>query len=106
MWEGREMAFYTIHAREMEEILRLKRALVIDVREREEYSEYHYPSAKNLPYAQMDTWMCRLPKNRALILYCDYGSTSLMAARRLGREGYEVYTVVGGMDAMQRYFGC
>lgn len=45
--------------------------------------------------------MHRLPKNRPLVLYCDYGSTSLLAARKLGREGYEVYTVVGGIEAMR-----
>jgi len=28
-------------------------------------------------------------------------STSLLAARKLGREGYEVYTVVGGIEAMR-----
>ena len=43
-------------------------------------------------------------RNRALILYCEYGSTSLLAARQLGKEGYEVYTVIGGAKAMQEYF--
>lgn len=95
------MDFYTIHPREIEDIRRRKRALMIDVREWEAYQEYHYPQARNLPYDNIDAWMHRLPRNRALILYCDYGSTSLLAARRLGREGYEVYTVVGGMDAMK-----
>ena len=52
-------------------------------------------------YEKIDQWMHRLPKNRPLVLYCDYGSTSLLAARKLGREGYEVYTVVGGIEAMR-----
>lgn len=99
------MAYYMIHPREMDAILRSKHAMVIDVREREEFLEYHYENARNLPYDQIDNWIRRLPKNRAVIVYCDYGSTSLMAARSLSREGYEVYTVVGGMDAMQKYFG-
>ena len=33
--------------------------------------------------------------------YSEYGSTSLLAARKLGKEGYEVYTVIGGANAMQ-----
>ncbi len=38
----------------------------------------------------------------AALLYCEYGSTSLLAARKLGKkEGYEVYTVIGGANAMQ-----
>lgn len=96
------MAFSVIHPREIADVLKMERAMVIDVREPEAYQEWHYPHARNLPYDNMDQWMRRLPKNRALILYCDYGSTSLMAARRLGKEGYEVYSVIGGMDAMKR----
>lgn len=95
------MDFYTIHPREIESILHRKRAIIIDVREWEKYQECHYPQARNLPYDGIDSWIHRLPRNRALILYCDYGSTSLLAARQLGREGYEVYTVVGGIEAMK-----
>lgn len=99
------MDFYTIHPREMEHIIQRKRAVVVDVREGEEYREYHFPNAVNLPYDRIDTWMKRLTKRQPLILYCDYGSTSLLAARKIGREGYEVYTVIGGMDAIKRFFG-
>ena len=35
--------------------------------------------------------------------YCDYGSTSLLAARKLAKAGYEVYTVVGGIHAIKEY---
>ena len=85
------MTFYTIHPRELEDIMRRKHGILIDVREADSY----------LPYEKIDQWMHRLPKNRPLVLYCDYGSTSLLAARKLGREGYEVYTVVGGIEAMR-----
>lgn len=95
------MTFYTIHPREIEDLLYRRRAMLIDVRDREAYREYHYGNARNLPYDQIDNWMYRLPKSRPLVLYCDYGSTSLLAARKLGNEGYEVYTVVGGLDAMR-----
>ena len=88
------MTFYTIHPRELEDIMRRKHGILIDVREADS-------NARNLPYEKIDQWMHRLPKNRPLVLYCDYGSTSLLAARKLGREGYEVYTVVGGIEAMR-----
>ena len=79
------MTFYTIHPRELEDIMRRKHGILIDVREADSYREYHYPNARNLPYEKIDQWMHRLPKNRPLVLYCDYGSTSLLAARKLGR---------------------
>ena len=95
------MTFYTIHPRELEDIMRRKHGILIDVREADSYRKYHYPTARNLPYEKIDQWMHRLPKNSPLVLYCDYGSTSLLAARKLGREGYEVYTIVGGIKAMR-----
>ena len=105
LWEREQMDFYTIHPREIDEIVRSKRAVLIDVREREEYREYHFQNARNLPYEEMEGWMHCLPRNRALVLYCDYGSTSLMAARKLGKAGYEVYTVIGGIEAIKNFYG-
>lgn len=100
------MAFYTIHPREISAVLRGKRGIMIDVREREEYQKDHYQNARSCPYEEIETWKRCLPRNRALILYCDYGSTSLLAARELGREGYQqVYTVVGGIHAIRNYEG-
>lgn len=99
--ERREMRFQTIHPGDISHLMRTKGAILIDVREREAYQEYHHPKAGCCPFDHIDTWICSLPKNRPLIAYCDYGSTSLMAARILGKEGYEVYTVVGGIEAMK-----
>lgn len=97
------MAFYTIHPREISDVMFRNKAIIIDVRERESYRDYHYRGAVNCPYEEMDRWLHRFPKRRTLILYCKYGSTSLLAARKLSREGYEVYTVVGGIQAIRSY---
>ncbi len=97
------MAFYTIHPREISDVVLQKKAIVIDVREREDYREYHYKDAVNCPYEEMERWIWRFPKNRILVLYCEYGSTSLLAARKLSHQGFEVYTVVGGIQAIKSY---
>ena len=62
------MTFYTIHPRELEDIMRRKHGILIDVREADSYREYHYPNARNLPYEKIDQWMHRLPKNRPLVI--------------------------------------
>lgn len=97
------MTFYTIHPKELSSVVRQKNAMIIDVREREEYREYHYRNAVNYPYDDIESWICRIPRRCTLILYCDFGSTSLLAARRLAKEGFEVYTVTGGIQALRRY---
>lgn len=99
------MDFYTIHPREISDVLKQSGAVIIDVREKEEFLEYHYHNAINCPYDEMEHWICRLKRNRTLILYCEYGSTSLLAARRLAKEGYKVYTVIGGIHAIRKYLG-
>lgn len=98
------MSFYTIHPREISSVMFEKKAILIDVRDQEEYAKFHHRGAINCPYDEMEHWKRRFPRGKSLILYCDYGSTSLMAARKLTKEGYEVYTVVGGINAMRRYF--
>ena len=94
------MRFQMIHPREIAHIQKHRGALVVDVREPERYAEEHWNGARNVPYEELERWLCRLPA-RPMILYCEYGSTSLLAARKLGAEGYEVYTVIGGFDAMR-----
>ncbi|MDD6216774.1 MAG: rhodanese-like domain-containing protein [Roseburia sp.] len=97
------MAFYLLHPREFEDIFLKKRAVIIDVREREDYRKFHLRGAINCPYDEMERWMFQLKKGRTYILYCQYGSTSLMAARRMSHQGFEVYTIVGGIEAIQKY---
>lgn len=77
------MAFFTIHPREMEQIILNKHALVLDVRERESYREGHFRGAYCCPYEEIDGWMRHFNRNRTLLVYCEYGSTSLLAARQL-----------------------
>lgn len=95
------MPFYTIHPKDIQNICFQKKAWVVDIREPEEYRKFHYRGAVNIPFHDADNWSCHFSKCRPLILYCEYGSTSLFAARKMGKEGYEVYTVIGGAKAMK-----
>lgn len=96
------MTFSIIHPREIAELVRKKRAIIIDVREREAYREYHYKNAYNCPYEEIEYWICRIPRGRAFILYCEHGSTSILAARRMAKEGCETYAVAGGIHAIRK----
>ena len=82
------MGFQVIHPREIDSIRKSRGAVLVDVREMEEYREYHFPGARNLPYDSMEVWSRKIPKHKAMILYCDYGSTSLLAGRYRGNEEF------------------
>ena len=78
-------------------------ALLLDVREPEEYAHGHVPGAINLPQADLATRLAEIPPERAVYTICRSGLRSLRAAQFLKQMGYEaVRSVRGGMDAWER----
>ncbi len=94
------MSFYMLHPKEIEQIRREKNAIVVDVRERRQYLQYHYKNAVNIPYSEDERWLNQFCGKRVYILYCDYGNVSLLAARKLSKRGITTYTVIGGTKAI------
>lgn len=92
------MNFNMIAANELDYYIRDKNAFVIDLRTPQEYMNRHIEGAVNIPYQRLRT--CRsLPKDMTLILYCERGSVSMVAAKELAARGYDVKTVIGGINA-------
>jgi rhodanese-related sulfurtransferase len=70
-------------------------ALIVDVREPEEYSAGHVPGAINLPRGVLEfrIWKVlgypeKLDTNRKIVLYCLTGGRCAMAARSLKEIGF------------------
>ena len=97
---GYYMNFQTISVSELWKMVRRNDVYLIDLRDRNDYRHFHVDGAKNLPYDEMEKWKNMLPKNKKLVLYCEHGSTSMLAAKKLIRMGYQVYTLVGGINAL------
>ena len=77
-------------------------AYLIDLRTKEEYEQGHIPGAVNIPYDFLEDYKKRLPRNRLLVLYCEWGTTSILAGRKLSQYGYAVLSVNGGPQAYRR----
>lgn len=73
--------------------------LIIDVRDKESYKQFHIKNSISLPYEKIENREYCLPKDYTLILYCERGGVSLIAARILDMDGYTVKTVIGGITA-------
>lgn len=71
-------------------------ALLVDVREAEEYAAGHIPGAVNAPLSTIEG--ADLPADRPLFLYCLRGSRSARAARILRRRGYGRVRSIGGIS--------
>lgn len=77
-------------------------AVLLDVREPEEYDEGHIPGAVSLPQADLAVRMDEIPRDRPVYLVCQSGSRSMRAAQFLKQMGYvDVQNVRGGTTAWQ-----
>ena len=76
--------------------------LVLDVRERDAYQEAHVPGAKLLPRGQLELRVNNdLPDpTRRILVYCDFGKVSTLAAATLREMGFaRTVALDGGMIA-------
>ena len=75
-------------------------AVLLDVREADEFRSGHIPGAANLPLSRIEE--TRLEKNAEIFVYCLRGTRSRQAVSRLTRMGYTKVRSIGGIT---RYKG-
>jgi len=93
------MSFDTIRTNDIFKYIGRPDVLFIDLREKKEYEAGHIPTAINIPYEELDEQKKYLPRNKLLIFYCDRGNISLLAARDLMKDGYNIKSLYGGIRA-------
>jgi rhodanese-related sulfurtransferase len=75
-------------------------AVILDVREPEEFARGHVPKAVNVPQADLATRLDELPRDRPIMTICQSGSRSLRSAQFLRQQGFDqVVSVAGGTAA-------
>lgn len=76
-------------------------ALVLDVRNRNEYEEGHIAGSLNLPLDELRFSLDEVPKNMGIHVHCRSGFRSHLALRILKENGYaDVVNVTGGFLAV------
>ena len=80
----------------VEECRRTEGAVLIDVREADEFASGHIQGAWNVPLSRIQ--IIKAPKDTPLFLYCLRGSRSLKAARILKKMGYTNVRSIGGIN--------
>ncbi len=71
-------------------------ALLLDVREPDEYAAGHLPHAVNLPLSQLRVRSVELPRDREIWTCCAVGQRAYYATRFLKQHGYRSRTLSGG----------
>jgi rhodanese-related sulfurtransferase len=80
-------------------------AVVLDVREQEQFQKSHILHARNVPLSRFEDAAGELQKLKAkpVIVACETGSRSGKAAAMLRKSGFEkVHTLAGGLAAWQQ----
>lgn len=87
-----------IAAKDIDRWLTRKDVFLIDLRTSEEFLVKHIKGAVNISYEKLKN--CHvLPRDMTIILYCERGSVSMVAAKELTEKGYKIKTVIGGIHA-------
>lgn len=71
-------------------------ALLIDVREPNEYAEVHATGAQLMPLSGFEQDYGSLPKDREIVLICRSGGRSARAGEFLLKQGYDKVTNLAG----------
>ncbi len=80
--------------------LRDQGALVLDVREPEEWADYHIPGATLIPLGQLAARVDEVPRDRPVLVYCRSGNRSQEGRDILLRAGFtQVTSLRGGIKA-------
>jgi rhodanese-related sulfurtransferase len=75
-------------------------ALILDVREADEWRSGHAPGAKHVPLGQLPARLAELPRDRDVIAMCRSGMRSARATGVLRDAGFtHVFNLSGGIAA-------
>ncbi|MFN7914277.1 MAG: FAD-dependent oxidoreductase [Vicinamibacterales bacterium] len=78
-------------------------ALVLDVREPEEFERGHVPGAVNVPLSQLRHRYGELSPDRDVLVYCGVGQRAYFATRFLMMHGYRARNLSGGFTTYKSF---
>lgn len=89
-----------IDVNELSRMIAEREALVIDVRETDEYEGEHIPGTLLLPLSFLDADLFPVITDRRVVIVCQVGKRSAAAAKQLMKAGVpDVVSVAGGIDS-------
>ena len=74
-------------------------AVLVDVREGDEWAAGHAPDAVHMPMSSLAAHVDRLPTDRRVVCVCHVGARSAVVTDALRRAGWDAVNLAGGMNA-------
>ncbi len=81
------------------DLSRVTDAVLLDVREPDEWLAGHAPGALHIPFGELAARTGELPTDRPVVCICRSGGRSRKAAELLAGKGFDVHNLNGGMRA-------
>ena len=77
----------------------LDSVFLLDVRNKDEFSEYQIPGSVNIPLDKLfdEKTLEKIPKNRTVVTICPHGNRAMVASFALTRAGIDSQTLAGGL---------
>ena len=98
--DGGMTAIPQMQVGELAQLMKDGKVTVIDVRAKSEWDAGHLPGGRNIPLGHLAEHTAELPKDRLLVLQCQSGGRSAIAASLLRSRGFtNVANLVGGFQA-------
>jgi len=77
-------------------------AVVVDVREEDEFAEARIEGARNVPLSRLTTSLNDVPAAHPLYVMCAAGGRSAQATSFLEGQGFDAVNVLGGINEWYR----
>jgi rhodanese-related sulfurtransferase len=71
-------------------------APLVDVRQPDEYDEFHVPGARLIPLMELPERLQEVPSDGTVYVICGGGGRSARAVRFLNAQGFDAVNVAGG----------
>lgn len=96
------MNLETISSRELDQYIYEGNVTIIDLRSEQDYQKQHIYGAVNIPFERRGD--IDAVHGQVVVLYCERGSKSLVAAKELLRRGIHAKSLVGGINSYRGRF--
>ena len=90
---------------ELTKMVNKENAILVDVRDREDFEKGHITNAKNIPYKDFDKRLEELNKYKEapIITICAMGRNAALSAEKLQKHGFlKTYVLKGGLASWQQ----
>lgn len=78
--------------------LRNAGAFILDVRQPEEWNEYHVPGSTLIPLGELESRVKELPRDKQIVVVCRSGNRSATGRDILLKAGFQVTSLAGGLS--------